>query len=397
MGKQTAAKVKGTSKPGWYGDGGTLYLVVAPGGSKSWFQRLAIKGKVQGIGLGGYPAVSLAEAREKAFENRKVAREGGDPLEAKREAERQAKTPTFRQAAEQTRETLRPRWRGDRTAQIWDGVLVNHAYPLVGSKRVDTVTRTDVLDILGPLWAGKPAVARKLRQTLKATFRWCQSHGYIDSNPAGEGIDGALPGMPSVREHHRFLPYPEVKEALRLVDESGSGLAVKLCFRFLVLTAVRSGEAQGALWSEMDMEARTWTIGLERMKMATAHVVPLSVGALAVLEQARVLDDGSSGFVFPSPVKPGRPISDRVFRCLMEDVGLAERTTVHGMRSSFRTWASEMTQADYATMEMALAHAVGSAVERSYARSNLLDKRRRLMDSWASYLSATPAQVVRIA
>ena len=144
------------------------------------------------------------------------------------------------------------------------------------------------------------------------------------------------------------------------------------------------------------MEARTWTIPAARMKMATAHVVPLSVGALAVLEQARVLDDGSSGFVFPSPVKPGRPISDRVFRCLMEDVALAERTTVHGFRSSFRTWASEKTNADYATMEMALTHAVGSAVERSYARSNLLDKRRRLMDSWAGYLSATPTKIVRI-
>ena len=388
----TAQEVKSISEPGLYSDGQTLYLRVSPGGSKSWVQRIAIRGKQTDIGLGAHPLVSLAEARDKAFENRRVARSGGDPLAEKRKA----KAPTFREAAEKTRDGLRARWRNDKTEKIWDGVLAKRAYPAIGEKPVDAITREDVLRILTPVWSVKPEVARRLRQFMRATFRWCTAHGFIDNNPAGEAIDGAMPTMPAVKQHYRALPHQEVAAALQTVEETGASMAAKLCFRFVVLTCARSGEARGATWSEVDLDAREWRIPAERMKMATAHVVPLSDAAVAVLDQVRPLRDNSD-LVFPSPVKRGRPLSSMTLTKLLRDTGLADRCTVHGFRSSARTWMSEKTNADYATMEMCLAHAVGSAVERSYARSDLLAKRRRLMDQWGAYVTATPAgKVVRI-
>ncbi len=368
-----------------YGDGQTLYLHVSPGGSKSWLQRIAVRGKETDLGLGIFPLVSLAEARHKAYENRRLARAGGDPLAEKRKAA----VPSFAEAAEKTLEGRRPRWRNGKTEKIWTGILGRYVFPAIGDTPVDTITREDVLRILTPIWTVTPESGKRCRQFMRLTFQWCTAHGYIDINPAGEAIDGALPTMPAVKAHYRALPYQEVPAALETVEATGASLAAKACFRFLVLTAVRSGEARGATWAEIDMDARTWTIPGERMKMATAHVVPLSDAAVAVLEQVRPLRDNSD-LVFPSPMKRGRPLSSMTLTKSLRDTGLADRCTVHGFRSSFRTWASERTQADFATMELALAHAVGSAVERSYARSDLLDKRRRLMGQWSAYVTATP-------
>ena len=382
----TAQKVKSISEPGLHADGQTLYLRVSPSGAKSWIQRITIRGKQTDVGLGAWPLVSLAEARHKAYENRRLARSGGDPLAEKRKA----RSPLFREAAEKTLESRRARWRNDKTEKIWNIVLAKYAYPAIGNTPVDAVTREDVLRVISPIWSSKPETGRRVRQFMRTTFRWCQAHGYVELNPAGEAIDGALPSMPAVKAHYRALPYSEVTMALRTVEATGASMAAKLCLRFLVLTAVRSGEARGATWGEVDMDARTWTIPGERMKMAAAHVVPLAAPAVDVLEEARTLDDGS-GLIFPSSAKRGRPLSSMTLTKSLRSTGLAERATVHGFRSSFRTWASERTQADYATMELCLAHAVGSAVERSYARSDLLAKRRRLMDQWASYVTASPA------
>lgn len=391
MGRLTVMKARSVSEPGLYGDGGTLFLRVAPGGSKSWIQRVTIDGKRRDIGLGGFPLVSLVEAREKAFGNRRLARSGGDPLGQKR----RSRVVTFREAAEATYEATRARWRNERTGQIWKSVMMKHAYPAIGDKRVDAITSEDVLRILTPVWSSKPEIARRLRQHIRATLRWCQAHGFIGNNPAGEAIGGALPAMPGVRQHYRALPYSDVPAALETVEASGASMAARLCLRFLVLTAVRSGEARLAQWDEIDMEARIWTIRANRMKMKHPHAIPLSDAAVAVLERADPLRD-ETALIFPSPMKRGRPLSDMALTKLLRDTGLAERATVHGFRSSFRDWASERTNADYATMEMALAHAVGSSVERSYARSNLLDKRRRLMDQWSAFLTATTGKVVKL-
>ena len=226
-----------------------------------------------------------------------------------------------------------------------------------------------------------------------AVLRWCQALGYIESNPAGEGIDGALPSMPKLKAHHRALPYHEVRAALDTVEATGASMAAKLCLRFVVLTAARSGEARGASWGEIDMDARTWTIPGERMKAGAGHRVPLSDAVVDVLEHARMLDN-ESGLIFPSPMKRGRPLSDMTLTKVLRDTGLAERCTVHGFRSSFRDWCAE-TGKPREVAEAALAHTVGG-VEGAYFRSDLFQRRRVLMDQWAAYLTGESAKVVSI-
>ena len=182
MGKLTAAGIKALSRPGLHGDGGTLYLNVAPGGSKSWIQRITIDGRRRDIGLGGFPLVSLAEARQKAFENRKQAREGGDPLAEKRGAA----VPTFREAAERTFEAHKPRWRNGQHTRNWMGSLEKHAFPTIGDIPVDRIGQEDVLAVLAPIWGSRPETGRKLRQRVRTVLRWCQAHGYVEHNAAGE-------------------------------------------------------------------------------------------------------------------------------------------------------------------------------------------------------------------
>ena len=380
MGKLTAAKVRAIARTGLHGDGGTLYLSVAPGGSKSWVQRLTVDGRRRDIGLGGFPLVSLAEARDKAFDNRRRARAGGDPLAEKHKA----RVPTFREAALKVFEASKPRWRNAYHIKNWLPILDRHAMPHIGDMPVDRIGREDVLRILTPLWGTRMETARRVRQRVRTVLRWAQAHGFVTENVAGEGIDGALPLMPRVKQHLRALPYKEVPDALRIVEESGASLAAKLCFRLTVLTAARSGEARGAAWSEIDFDTREWRIPGTRMKSGTEHRVPLSDAALAVLEQARMLKDGSD-LVFPSPVKKGCPLSNMAMTKMLRDLRLASRATVHGFRSGFRDWCAE-TNKPRELAEAALAHTVGG-VEAAYFRSDLIERRRRLMSQWADFVT----------
>lgn len=382
MSRLTNARANKLTKPGLYGDGGTLYLNIARGGSKSWVQRVTIDGKRHDIGLGGYPFVGLGAARQKALHNRVAIAAGRDPL-----AERRRSTmPTFAVAARRTCEALSPGWRNRKHTVSWMQTLERHAFPVLGGMTVDRIAREDVLRVLTPIWASRPETARRVRQRIRATLQWAWAHGYVTTNVAGEGINGALPKLPSVKVHFKALPYSEVAEALRAMDGSRASLAAKLCFRFLVLTAARSGEARGASWSEIDVTAREWRIPADRMKAHTDHRVPLSRPALTVLERARALDDGS-GLVFPSSVKRGTPLSDMTLTKLLRTRGIADRATVHGFRSSFRDWASECTDTPHAVMELSLAHRVGSNVEQAYARSDLLAKRRALMEQWGAFVA----------
>ena len=391
MGNLTAAKLKALSIPGLHGDGGTLYLRVAPGGSKSWIQRLTVEGKRRDIGLGGWPLVTLAEAREAAFENRRLVRRGGDPLADKR----RSKAPTFREAAERTFEANRARWRNNKTTANWLQGMAKRVLPVLGDRRVDQIGREDVLRVLTPIWTARPEIARKLRSRIRAVLAWAQAHGHVEHNVAGETIDGALPSMPAVKAHFRALPYPEVGAALETIQTSRASLSAKACLRFLVLTACRSGEARLATWSEIDLEAREWRIPGARMKGGTEHRQPLSDAALAALEAVRPLRDRHD-LLFPSPSRPGKALSDMTLTKLLRDIGMADRATVHGFRTGFRSWASEKTNADHAVMELCLAHHVGTAVERAYARSDLFAKRRRLLDQWAAYVTGSTAKVVRL-
>ena len=383
MGKLTAAKVKSITKRGLHGDGGTLYLAVAKGGSKSWLQRVTIDGKRHDIGLGGYPYVGLAAARQKALDNRTAIAAGRDPLAEKR----RHVIPTFSVAARRTHAMLKPRWRNAKHADSWMQTLERHAFPILGDLSVDRIERADVLAVLTPIWGTRPETARRVRQRIRAILRWAWAHGFVTENVAGEAIDGALPAMPAVKTHLRALPYWDVAAALDTVEASRASLSAKACLRFVVLTACRSGEARLAKWDEVNYEAREWRIPGSRMKAGVDHRVPLSDAALAVLDGARSLRD-ESDLIFPSPARSRRPMSDMTLTKVLRGTGLADRATVHGLRSSFRTWASEKTDAPHAVMELSLAHTVGTAVEQAYARSDLLARRRNLMQQWADFLSA---------
>ena len=212
------------------------------------------------------------------------------------------------------------------------------------------------------------------------------AYGLIENNPAGEGIDGALPSMPKVKAHFRAIPYQEVGPALAAIESSHASLAAKLCFRFLVLTSARSGEARGARWDEIDLQDRVWRIPSQRMKAGSEHRVPLSSQAVGLLNEASVLRD-ETDLVFPSPLKRGVQLSDMTLTKILRSLCLAELTTVHGFRSSFKNWALEQTDTPWAVSEAALAHTLGSSTEQAYARSDLFERRRDLMQTWADYVT----------
>ncbi len=388
--KMTYAEAKSLKKPGFHFMGDTLYLRIGTGEGKSWVQRLTINGKRHDIGLGSFKLVTLAEARDRAFENRKAARiHKRDPLAEKRKA----RLPSFRDAAEQTHEALKPSWRNGKHTRNWLQAMEKYVFPVIGPTQIDRLGREDVLKILTPLWTTRPETARRLRQKMRQTFRWAMAHGHIENNPAGEMIEGALPKLPAVKAHLRALPYRDVPAALETIGQSGAGIAVKLAFRFLVLTAARAGEVRGATWDEIDLDNKTWTIPAERMKGGKVHRVPLSNPALAVLEQARILADGT-GLVFPSPQRPGKPLSDMALTKLLRDNGLADRATAHGFRSSFRDWCAD-TGKPREVAEAALAHVVGGT-EGAYFRSDLFERRRGVMNQWADYVTGVKADVVEL-
>ena len=382
MGQLTARGVQALRTKGRHADGEGLYLFVRENGTRSWMLRATIGGKRCDLGLGRYPDISLSQARKRCTETRQAVAEGRDPLQ-ERETR---KTPTFRDATYAVLELNKSRWRSRKHAANWIQMMEKHAIPMLGGKAIDKIDKVDVLDVLQPIWTTRPETARRIRQRLRAVFLWSMAHGHRTDNPAGEVIDAALPAQPAVKEHFRALHYAEVGAALAVVDGSTAGLAAKLCFRWLVLTAARSGEARGARWEDIDFEARTWTIPADRMKSGRPHRVPLSDAALAVLQQARELVD-DSGLIFPSPAHQGRQLSDMTMTKILRSTGLAARATCHGFRSSFRDWTLEQTDTPWAICEAALAHVVGNSTEQAYARSDLFDKRRALMNSWSAYVS----------
>jgi len=378
----TAAKAKSLSARGMHSDGRGLYMRIAKGGSKSWVLRIVIDGHRREIGLGGYPTISLAKARQLAEATRLEVAHGRDPLAEKRRAE----MPTFSEAAARVHETNLPRWRNGKHTDQWINTLRTYAFPTIGTMPLARIERRDVLAILTPIWSTKPETARRVRQRIRTVLKWGQAHGYVEHNAAGDGIDGALPPMPRVGAHFRALPYAEVPSALEMIDASPASRAAKFCMRFLILTAARSGEARGTLWTEIDLDEREWRIPANRMKGKIEHRVPLSDAALDVLREVAPLR-GEDGLVFPSPRKRGSPLSDMALTKVLRDCGLAKRATVHGFRSAFRDWAAERTNAPHAVMERALAHTVADAAERAYARSDLLERRRALMAEWSCFVT----------
>lgn len=384
----TAQAVRNAKLPGKYFDGHGLYLRVDANGSRFWVQRITVRGKRCELGLGSPALVTLAEARAKALQNRKLAREGGDPLQAKREANA---ILSFEEAARKVHQIHKPTWKNEKHAAQFITTLETYAFPRMGKHKVQDVTTADVLAVLMPIWTEKPETARRVRQRIGTVMKWAIAQGWRQDNPA-ENISHALPKASKTQEHRKALPYAEVAGCISAVAASGAGASTKLALEFLVLTAARSGEVREARWDEIDMAAQVWEIPAARMKMKRPHRVPLSPRAVELLKQAEAMADGS-GLVFPG-TKIGRPLSDMTLSKLVKELGF--KADVHGFRTSFRTWAQERTTYPREVAEAALAHLSGDAVERAYARSDLFEKRRSMMVGWALYLSPCDEKIMRI-
>lgn len=377
----TAVGVKNVKEPGFYGDGHGLYLKVDANGAKRWVQRLVIHGKRRDIGLGSANLVSLAEARETALQHRKHARAGEDPIALKR---RSTGILTFEETAAKVHNLSAPTWRNEKHGQQWSNTLVTYVYPFFGSKRIDQVSSADVLTALTPLWNAKPETARRVKQRIGTVLKYAMAQGWRADNPA-DAITKALPKHDrSLTQHRQALPYGEVAAAVAAVQSSDAGMATKLAFEFLVLTATRSGETREAKWSEIDLAKAVWTIPAARMKAKKQHRVPLSPRALAILNEAAVLREAGSDLVFPG-TKVGKALSDMTLSKLMKELGIA--AVPHGFRSSFRDWAGEATNHPREVVEFALAHVIKDKAEAAYARSDLFEKRRMLMIDWGSFVT----------
>ncbi len=380
--KLTAASVRTVKEAGLYRDEHGLILRVKPSGYKQWIQRLAIHGKRRELGLGPFRLVTLAEAREAALANRKLARAGGDPMASKGQG-----VPTFEEAAAKVIEIHRPNWKNAKHIAQWTATLRQYVFPRIGRKRVDLVSTADVMAVLLPIWNHKQETARRVRQRIGAVMKWAVAQGYRQDNPAGEAIGAALPKNGGIQRHHQALPHGEVAGAIEAVRQSGATGAVKLAFEFLVLTAARSGEVRLATWDEIDLEGDVWTVPATRMKAKRDHRVPLSARAVTILAEAQGRSN-ETRWVFPNP--RGKPLSDMTLSKLVKELGI--QAVPHGFRSSFRDWAAECTDAPHAVMEAALAHVVKNKAEAAYARSDLFERRRGLMNDWSWYLAQAAAK-----
>ena len=385
--KALSAAFVRSAPPGRHADGNGLYLFVQPTGTRSWVQRLVIRGRRRELGLGAATLVPLAKAREQALANRMLARSGGDPLADKRRVQG---VPTFAEAAQRVLEQKRGGWRGRWHAQNWWRSMERYAFPRIGGRPVSEVNTADVLEILTPIWHVKAETARAVRQRIRSVIEWAVALDMRNDNPCDRVLP-VLGPQNDIVTHRQALPHQEVAAAIETVRAGSAQPAVKLAFEFLVLTATRSGEVRGAQWAEVDATERVWTLSAQRMKAKREHRVPLCGRALEILDAARALGDGSP-HVFP--MRSGRPISASTLLKMLNDLQIA--AVPHGFRSSFRDWAAEKTDHPREVIEAALAHVVQNKVEAAYARSDLFERRRLLMDDWSEYLAGERGRVMAL-
>ena len=362
---------------GKYYDSNGLYLKVSRSGRRYFEQRITLYGKRRTLGVGRYPVVSLQEAREVALENLRAVWRGKDPL-ARRHAEH---VPTFAEAAARAIEAFSTGWSSPAEARAWMGTMQQHVNPRIGALSVSHVQTRDIIQVLAPLCKDLPDTARRARHRINKVMMYAVAQGWREDNPVGTAVDAALPRIRLNRRHHHALPHAQVAAALAAVRRSDAAPVVKLVFESLVLTAVRSGEARGACWSEIDLDAAKWTIPGPRMKAGVEHSVPLSNRCMEILADARALD-GTCELVFPNT--RGLRLSRNHLSGLLRSLQMG--AVPHGFRSSFRDWCAE-TAVSREVAEVCLAHAVGNPVEQAYRRTDVFKLRRKVMEHWARYLA----------
>lgn len=380
-------------EPGLHAVGGVsgLYLQVTASGARSWILRATIGGRRRDMGLGGFPDVTLAVAREKAREARSKIEQGADPILERERAlsalrAEQAKSMTFEAAALALIDAKSDEWRNAKHRAQWSASLEAYAFPMIGKLQVMDVGQAQVLNVLQPIWKDKTETANRLRGRIEQVLDWARVRGFRDGeNPARwrGHLDKLLPAPAKIARvvHHRALAIDAMPNFMGELRQR-KGIAPR-ALEFLVLSAARSGEVRGAIWSEIDMGAAVWTVPAERMKAHKEHRVPLSPQALALLASLPRIDGNE--LVFPAP--RGGVLSDMTLTAVMRRMELD--AVPHGMRSTFRDWTAERTNYPREVAEMALAHTIGNAVEAAYRRGDLFSKRAMLMSDWADFLEKT--------
>jgi integrase len=388
----TAVGVRALKTPGRYADGNGLYLFVDPSGAKRWIWRGVIRGKRTDLGLGSVQLVPLTEARDEAIRLRRTVRKGDNPLDERRRAKRAV--PTFKTAATTVHAEHSVTFKNAKHRAQWLASLEADVFPALGNRAVDTIESGDVLRVLSRVWTTKPETARRLRQRMKVVFDWAKASGFRSGDNPTDGLTKVLPKHRNGQQHHAALPYQAVPRFVAELRAAPDTIAsIRLALEFLILTATRTSEVQLATWTEIDLDAQVWTIPGARMKNGCAHRIPLSARALEILTAAQTTADGSR-WIFPGH-RPGKPLSNMTFLKAARRLTKATITT-HGFRSSFRDWSAEKTNAPTAVCEAALAHTLRDKTEAAYKRTDLFDRRRELMDTWARFATATPADVVAI-
>ena len=377
----SAVRVAKIKAPGLYEDGGGLRLIVTDKGVKRWSQRLTIIGRRVERGLGVWPAVSLEQARRKAELFRRAAKDGRDArLDEKHEKSRRA--VLFKDAFDAFFEIRRQQLSNGKHVQQWQNTMRDYVFPVIGDRPVAEVTAAEVIEVLKPIWFSKPETAARVLQRIKAIFDSSILRGTRERANPCIGVTRELGTDHRKVTHHLALAWRDIPAFVRGLQGRAASLVTRLLFEFLILTAARSGEARGALWSEIDLDQRIWTmpgsdeITGRRTKAGRTHVVPLSRTALEVLDEARRLHDGP--LVFPG--RKGQPLSDNTLSKLMRDAGIPG--TPHGFRSAFKDWAAEQGVRDEVS-EAALGHADRDRVRAAYLRTQFLDERRAVMERWA--------------
>ena len=412
--KLTQAKVKaakphpkqdGHRRHAKYGDGRGLWLMVDPNGNKSWAFLYTINKRSRHMGLGSLLDLDLDAARDKALELRRLVKRGIDPL-AQLQAERASNqgrlpasehpVPTFDAVAEKVIEARAKRWRNDKSEAQWKATLETYAYPVLKGVPVNQITTADVRKVLEPIWDEKPDTAKKLRQRIMVVLEDAVADDLMQPEQIVKitaGLKKALqPHGKRKKNGHAALPHEELPGFMTKL-RTRPGFAAR-ALEFTILTAARSGETRGAVWSEIDLDNGVWTVPADRMKAAEEHKVPLSAPALALLRGLHKEED--SELVFPSPTKAGEAMSDMTLLQVLRRMDV--EATVHGFRATFRSWVAERTNFPGEVAEAALAHQIPNEVERAYKRTTFFEKRRELMKAWASYCDgpATGDKVVPI-
>lgn len=377
----SARKVQ-TAPPGRHTDGRGLMLVVKEGGARSWVLRYQLNGRRRDMGIGPYPEVTLAAAREKALAARRHLVDGVDPLTV-----RPRRSITFREAAAELIESKRPGWRNPKHAAQWPSTLEAYAYSGLGNLDVKAIETEQVVSVLRPIWTTKPETASRVRQRIEAVLDFAAAKGQRSGpNPARwrGHLQNWLPKPSQVRrvEHHAALDWRELPVFMTNLAQR-NGISAR-ALAFLILTAARSGEVRGMRWAEIDLDTAVWTVPAARMKAAKEHRVPLSTAAIALLGPPC----DPHALVFPSPFAPGKPMSDMTLSAVLKKMGQGD-VTAHCFRSTFRDWAGEATTFPREVIEAALAHRLKDKAEAAYARGDLFDKRRHLMAAWAFFLMDT--------